>query len=44
MVREEEAFNYTGKDNNLHLLVGLERRDDLIRLWDRLRTKMLSGG
>src|SRR6266851_7447111 len=35
VVREEEAFNGAIEDNDLHMLVGFEGRDDLIELRNR---------
>src|SRR5882672_8393260 len=35
VVREEEAFDGAIEDNDLHMLVGFEARDDLIELRDR---------
>jgi hypothetical protein len=34
-VREEEAFDGAIEDNDLHMLIGFERHDDLVELRDR---------
>jgi hypothetical protein len=39
IVRNEEALDGTIEYDNIDPIVGLERRDDLIQLWDALRTK-----
>src|SRR6266404_298777 len=35
IVREEEAFDGAIEDNDLHMLIGFERHDDLVELRDR---------
>ena len=36
VVRQEEAFDGAIEDDDLHMLIGFERHDDLVKLWDRL--------
>ena len=36
VVRQEEAFDGAIEDDDLHVLIGFERHDDLVKLWDRL--------
>ena len=45
VMRQEEALDRTVEHDDLHLLIGLERRDDLVRAAECVSgPKMFSGG
>ena len=42
-MRQKETLDGAVKYNNLYLIIGFERRDNLIQLWNGFRTKDIQG-